>query len=212
MRKNGFYLILLLIFILFISRDKLISLTDNKKELESYFCSLKHDNIIKEYQELADILNLDNVNHSITYAKIINRNIYEFYEKLEINKGSNDNIKKDSIVISSTGVIGLIKNVNKNSSEVILLTNPEINLSVKVGNNYGILSAINHQIIVKNIKLTEEIELNSIVETSGLTDILGGIKIGTVKKINKDNLELEYILEIEPFVDYKNLSIVGVIN
>ena len=142
---------------------------------------------------------------------MLNRNIYEFYEKIEISKGSKANIKKGDLVIAQNGVIGVIEKVKENSSEVLLLTNSKINLSVKINNAYGILTSKDHQILVKNIKLTEEIKEGNTVTTSGLTDIPGGILIGKVKQVKKDKLELEYILEIDVNVNFKEIKFVGVV-
>lgn len=210
-RKNIFYILLLIIFLLFISRDKILSFANNKNDLKSSFCELKNNEINKNYEELKKLLEIDISDKNIIFSSMLNRNIYEFYEKLEINKGSINGIKKNNLVINEEGVIGLISKVSDNTSEVILLTNHDINLSVKVGNSYGILTSKNHKILVKNIKLTEEIKEGDRVVTSGLTEIMGDVPIGSVKKIEKDNLELEYILEIEALANYKEIKYLGVI-
>lgn len=210
-RKNIFYILLLIIFLLVISRDKILGFTNNKDDLKNYFCELKSNEIIDNYEKLNNLLEIDTNDKNIIFSRMLNRNIYEFYEKLEINKGSINGIKKNDLVINEKGVIGLIGKVNENTSEVILLTNHDINLSVKVGDSYGILSSNDHKIFVKNIKLTEEVKEGDEVVTSGLTEIMGGIPIGRVKEIKKDNLDLEYILEIDPFANYKEIKYLGVI-
>lgn len=210
-RKNIFYILLLIIFLLVISRDKILVFTNNKDNLKNYFCELKSNEISDNYEKLNNLLEIDTNDKNIIFSRMLNRNIYEFYEKLEINKGSLDGIKKNDLVINEKGVIGLIGKVNENTSEVILLTNHDINLSVKVGDSYGILSSNDHKIFVKNIKLTEEVKEGDEVVTSGLTEIMGGIPIGRVKEIKKDNLDLEYILEIDPFANYKEIKYLGVI-
>ena len=48
---------------------------------------------------------------------------------------------------------------------------------------------------IKNMKIAGIIKEGDEVVTSGLTSIPEGIKIGKVTNIEKDELELEYILE-----------------
>ena len=61
------------------------------------------------------------------------------------------------------------------------------------------------------IKLENAIKEGDKVYTSGLTNITKDILIGTVSNITKDNLELEYIIEVTPAANFHNLNYVGVI-
>ena len=208
MRKKIFFcLSLLLIYILFLSKDTIIGLFNNK-EIE--LCT--NDNYYqKEYENISKLLEIEPNNYQIRYSKVILRDVYEFYNKFSIDKGSKDMIKEGDLVINELGLIGKINKVYQNYSEVIMLTNKDISLSVKIKDAYGILSSKDKKIIVKNIKLNEEINLDDQVYTSGLTGYPEGILIGKVINIKKDDLELEYQIEIEPVVNLKEISYVGVI-
>ena len=149
--------------------------------------------------------------NKVIYSKKISHDIYEFYDKIVISKGSNDNIKKGNIVINENGLIGIISKVNKNSSEVKLITNSDTSISVKINNSYGILKSKDNKLYVENIKLDKKINIGDKVYTSGLTSIPEGIIIGTVSKVNKDSLELEYILDINSSNNFNNIKYVGVI-
>ena len=105
-----------------------------------------------------------------------------------------------------------INKTKKNSSEVILLTNNKTSLSVKINNSYGILSAKDSKLYVKNIKSNQKINIGDKIYTSGLTNTPENIYIGEVKNIILDNLELEYILEVSSPVDFYNLKYVGVLS
>ena len=134
-----------------------------------------------------------------------------FYDEIVIGKGSSDGVKKQDLVINELGVIGIVKDVNKHSSIVELLTNSDLELSVKINNSYGILESSDKEIIVKNIKLDQEITVGDDVYTSGLTKIPGDIYIGKVKEIKKDNLELEYIIKVDAINYLEDITYVAVI-
>ncbi len=208
MKKNKFFCFsLIIIYILFLSKDTLWGLF-NKNDI-----NINTDTYYKnEYEDMRKLLDIEPVNYEVVYSKVILRDIYEFYNKLTINKGSNKGIREGDLVINQDGVIGKIDKVYKNYSEVVLLTSNKINLSVKINDAYGILKSSDEEINVLNIKLNEEIKEGDYVYTSGLTNSPRGILIGEVKEINKDDLELEYKLVIEPKVNLKEIKYVGVIN
>ena len=199
-KKNWFIIAILLIFILFLSKDHLLGFISNTKDLQEFIYDTKLEYYKEEYTEMQSLLNIPESDYEVTYGKIILRDIYEFYDEITINVGTSSGIKVQDLVINELGVIGVIKEAHKNSSVVELLTNKDMELSVRVGSSYGILSSKDEKIIIKNIKLNETIKEGDTVYTSGLTSIPKDIKIGTIKSISKDNLELEYILEVESFL------------
>lgn len=210
-RKKWFYLSLIIIYLLFLMKDSFIGLIDNQKDITNSICELENKNIINEYNELLNLVNLHKNNYHLVYSKIIKREIYEFNDKVTILKGSKDNIKKGDIVINEYGLVGIINKVNNNSSELSLITNNDTNISVKVGESYGILYSKDNKLKIRNMKIEGVIKEGDEVITSGLTNIPEGIKIGKVSDIKKDELELEYILDIEG-ISLHNLKYVGVLS
>lgn len=210
-KKNFFYISLIIIYILYLTKDNLFALTSNLESLNNFTSDIKESYYETEYQKLSNILKINPSSFNIEYSKVMLQNIYDFYNKTTINKGTNSNIEKGQAVINEKGLIGIINKVSNNSSEVNLITNPNTSISVKVNNSYGILTTKDNKLIVKNIKTNNEIKEGEQVFTSGLTDIPEGILVGTVKSVTKSSLELEYILEITSAIDIYNLSYVGVV-
>lgn len=211
-RKNWFIIAILLIFILFLSKDHLLGFITNTKDLQKFVYDAKLEYYKQEYEDMQSLLNISSNDYQVTYGKIILRDIYEFYDEITINIGTNNGIKAQDLVINELGVVGVIKEAHKNTSIVELLTNKEMELSVKVGSSYGILSSQDEKIIVKNIKLNGNINIGDKVVTSGLTNIPKDIEIGTIKNIRKDDLELEYILEVESMSQLDNVNYVAVLS
>ncbi len=207
-KKNIFYIALIVIYLLFLCKDSLALLSFNIPKLDS----VKDSYYENEYNKLQKLFNIPYDNYNITYSKIIKRDIYDFFDVVTINKGKKDNINKGDVVVNDLGVIGVVSAVKNNFSEVNLLTNKKTSLSVKINDSYGILTSEDNKIIIKNIKLGKEFKVGDKVYTSGLTDIKEGLLIGSVKEIKKDNLELEYIIEVNTSVNFNNISYVGVIS
>ena len=208
LKKKLFYLLLIIIYILFLTKDNFLYLfsiksinLDNVKE--SYYES--------EYHKLTKIMKLENNDLNIKYAKVILRDIYNFNSQITINAGSNVNLKKGSVVINELGVIGVVNKVYKNYSEVNLITNKTGNLSVKINDSYGILKNSDGLLVVNMVNLNKEIKKGDKVYTSGLTEIKENLLVGEVEAILLDNLELQYNIIIKPSVDFNKLNYVGVI-
>ena len=210
-RKNWFYISLIIIYLIFLTKDSFIGLINNKDDIANSKCTLENNSIIEDYERLLNFMNLTENKQELIYSKVITREIYEFYDKITITKNENDKIKKGDIVISEYGLIGTISKVNKNSCEVSLITSNDTNISVKVGEFYGILYSKDHKLKIKNMKIEGSIKEGDEVYTSGLTLVPEGIKVGKVKNIKKDELELEYILDIES-ISLHNLKYLGVIS
>lgn len=209
-KKNAFYLSLIIIYLLFLMKDNIFKLVPLPK-LNEIACSNMTSFYQEEYQNISKLLDINVKDFNITYSKILIRNIYDFYDKITIEKGTSDHFKKGNIVLNDQGLVGVITKVSKNSSEVSLLTNNSTNVSVKINNSYGILHAKDNKLIVENIKLDSVIGIGDSIYTSGLTEIPGNILIGTIKDIKKDKLELEYLIEVKPSVNFHNLNYVGVL-
>ncbi len=208
MKDKIFYISLLFIYILVLSKDSLLYLIKAKEiNLNNY----KDTYYEKEYDDLSKMLDLKNTSYNIKYGRIILRKINDFYNKVDINLGY-DEIKKGDIVVNELGLIGIVNKTYQNYSTVNLITNNDINISVKINEGYGILRAKNNKLVVQDLKLDKTVNEGDKVYTSGLTNIKEGILIGTVKKVLKDDLELDYEIEVEPSVNFYNLKFIGVIN
>ena len=210
-KKNWFIFALLILYLLFLCKDHLFGFLDNSEYLTYFLYDTKLEYYKKEYEDMQKLLQINNTDYNIVYSKIILRDIYQFYDEITIGKGISDGVKEQDLVVNELGAVGVIKEANQHSSIVSLLTNSSIELSVRINNSYGILCSKDHKIIVKNIKLDQEIKEGDQVYTSGLTNIPGDILVGSVKKIKTDGLELEYILDVSSVIDMNDLSYVAVI-
>lgn len=198
---------------------KIIYLNDNKNIIFSDELTKNYINTLEE--ELSKYKEITKLNNCIK-ASLIYRNPSIWYDEFIINKGSNDNIKINDIVINNEGLIGKVKNVYKNSSLISIITNTSNKERITVGITndkeivYGIISdydKLNNEIIISEV--TKDIENNenlSVVTTSFTNTYKDGIIIGKVKNIIDDSNGLSKKVIATPKVDYNNIKYVCVIN
>ena len=210
-KKNAYIIILLILYLLFLCQDHLLGFLDNTDNLMSSMYDEKLAYYQNEYEEMQKLLNIEVLDYQAIYSKVILRDIYAFYDEITIGKGSYDGVSKGDLVVNEKGVIGLVKSVNNHTSIVELLTNSNIELSVKINQSYGILTSVDNEIIVKNVKLDDEIKVGDFVTTSGLTSVPGEILVGKVSEIKTGTLGLEYILEVDAVAYLQDISYVAVL-
>lgn len=160
----------------------------------------------KEYDTLAKEKEIEYEGYSVLGCKVIERNVYTFFDQIMINQGRKDGVKEQDAVITSDGLIGVIKEVYDEYSYVTLITSNEIDVSVKIHDSYGIY----HNGTVENIINYSEVEVGDEVYTSGLTNIMGNLYVGKVRSTGLDEYELERKITID-VLDLKNLSYVYVL-
>lgn len=213
-RKGKMVFILLIITVILLKEEVYaflfkISLTSKTEE---NVCTIRNEDIEEKYLELINAYGFtDTVPYHINHTKILFRDIYDLSNHITIYKGSEDGLQEKNLVINEEGLVGIITKVNTHSSEVELLTNEHLNLSVKIKENYGILKYEEDTLVVKGINNKGEVEEGDLVYTSDISIYPEKILIGEVKEVTFDNYEIEKVLKIAPAVDFANLKYVSVI-
>ena len=150
-------------------------------------------------------------------AKVINNSFYKSKNFLTINKGSQKGIDIDMGVISSKGLIGIIKNTSENYATVqsILNTKSQINTKLKNSNHFGSLVwNTNNPNIVQLIDIPRlaPIKVGDTIITGGKSTIFPeGILVGTIYDFNLNDDKNSYTLNIKLFNDMTNLEHVYII-
>ncbi len=195
-----------------------------KKYSKVKLMEAKYDEATKEINDLKKILELNNILSENSYmnATIVNRNIGYWYNKITIDKGEADGIKKDMAVINNEGLVGVVIKTSKLNSIVKLLTtndtNNKISVKIKINDDnyiYGLLTGYDREknrLIIEGIAENTEINKDDVVTTTGLgNNFPSGILIGTVDSITKDNFDLARTVLVKPSVNFDNLNYVTVL-
>lgn len=163
---------------------------------------IKENLLLKK--EINELSGFEMKNDSYVIGKVLNRDLYSFYEEIVINLGEED-VSVGDAVVNEKGLIGVVYKVGNYRSIVKLLTS-NYNVSVVIGNTYGNLN--NGTISMLN--KYSDIKEGDLVYTSNYGDVEKDIYVGIVKKVSYDKDGLGKEVEVE-LVDNKNLNYIGVI-
>ncbi len=183
-------------------------------------------------QQLANLVKLDDSENVDAYnpvtANVIAQDPSPWYQQIEVDKGSDDGVGYNDPVIAPLGLVGKVTSVEGGSSWVTLLTDPSFAVGAQVftgsaaypgvlqpqaGNpNALLLTDLNPQ--------AQGILMGQQVVTSGFIDPSNpavrslypqGIPIGTVSDASQDQLANDQEIQVQPYVNVRNLSVVQVL-
>ncbi|MCH8978530.1 MAG: rod shape-determining protein MreC [Armatimonadetes bacterium] len=128
--------------------------------------------------------------HTKVYAKVIGSFLLQ--NRITLNRGSRHGLAGHMPVVSADGLVGWIDTVDKNSSQVLLLSSPAIDVAAKVlldptKNVPGILRGETAARLVMQTHDSNEVRVGDMVVTSGFSETIPeGIPIGMVFRIDEN--------------------------
>ena len=165
--------------------------------------------------------------HSLTdyesvNASVIARTPSSWQDQVIIDKGSSAGIKKNMPVLSGSGLVGRVSEVNRTNSKVELLSNSSesanrvaVSITKKSGEVInGVITGYNNgsnRIEMGNVTSKKKIEKGDKVVTSGLGGVMpAGLYVGTVTTTGTSDYGLSSKITIKPAADISDLSVVTV--
>ncbi|MDR4493400.1 MAG: rod shape-determining protein MreC [Nitrospirales bacterium] len=148
-------------------------------------------------------------------ARIIGRNVSNWYRAVIIDKGQQDGIEQEMGVITEAGVVGRIIRVNPSTAVVLLVTDPNVAVTgmIQKSRDEGIIQGTPQGTIqMKYLPPLSTVDVDDRVVTSGLAgDFPRGLQIGKIQSLIKADTDLFQAAEIVPIVDFAKLEGVLVI-
>ena len=225
MKKKDKYLLVLIIFLLIFSYCEINSnfrigglIRDFiyfpfKKDKKDLF-TLMNKEIEKENSELKNLLGIDysNTDYEAINASVIERNSTYWLDELTINKGKDDKVEEDQIVITDKGMIGKVISVSTSTSKIKLITGFSEPIMVDINNNSKMLFSDNYNLYVKGINKSDSINPGDKVSTLGLSiNYPKGILIGEIEELNDTSSGVGLIAKVKLSADINNLEFVSVL-
>lgn len=166
--------------------------------------------LLLENDRLRDALNFKKLQPpSSVMAQVIGKVLSPASSTITINKGTDDGIRKDMAVITSSGVVGKIHTVLPGTANVILLTDPLCTLAVRVERNReeGLLEGKLVDCALKYVSFYADIQEGDLLITSGLDGIYPkGLAVATVVKVKKHEATAFQTVVARPTVSLSRLE------
>ncbi|SJN78487.1 rod shape-determining protein MreC [Clostridioides difficile] len=158
-------------------------------------------------------------------ASVVGKNDGNWYESFVIGAGKNSGVKKESIVMNGSGLVGIVYEVSNNYSKAISLLDSKASVSFKLAKDANAKGTITQNTTLDNkdsynskgylqgymFDSSYNVIQGDIITTSGLGFFPDGIPIGEVEKVVDDkDKSLKYVV-VKPYVDFKNINDVVVI-
>jgi rod shape-determining protein MreC len=150
-------------------------------------------------------------------AKVIRNSTNKRNNFLTLNKGSNQGVEVGMGVITSTGIVGIVKEVSYNFSSVISVLNKEIKVSAKMKKNGHIGTVIweggdyQHGKLIDVPTHVKPAIGDTIISSGFSTSFPEGILIGTISDFKIEKGDNFYTITIKFSTDYNSISYAYVI-
>lgn len=143
-------------------------------------------------------------------ANISAKSSGNWFDVFTLDIGTNRGVSKDSIVLSSNGLVGRVYEVGDNWAKVISIidTNSSVSFQVLRDRSYqGIISGtISGELSGYLFDPMAEVVVGDKVITSGLGMYPNGIMIGEVVEVSKSSDQLLKTITVEPAVNFKRMN------
>jgi len=151
-------------------------------------------------------------------AEVVKNSFSKARNILIISKGSSDGIKKDMSVISSDGIVGIIKQTSTNFSSVISILYQDFKINAKL-NNSGAFGSLSwegrnpEEMTLSDVSVINEISIGDTIVTGGMSAYFPkGIPIGTIAEYNTPNLGGYHTIKVKLLNNLTNLENVYIID
>ena len=172
-----------------------------------------------QLDKLKGALNLaGKAGYKVVAARVIGEgSASTFSQTITIDAGSRDGVAKDMTVISSAGLVGVVKSVTTSSSIVLLMSDPTFKIGVRIAGSQdvGVLSGngttrYTLQLLDPNGSVKENDVLLSL-GSDGNRPFVPGIPVGFVKKVDNSTSSLGKTASVGSYSQLSSLGVVTVV-
>ncbi|WP_028307664.1 rod shape-determining protein MreC [Desulfitibacter alkalitolerans] len=173
-----------------------------------------------ENQRLSNLLGFKETHGdqlNLVAAKVIGRNLGNWFDTIIINKGTNHGIRVNMAVINHQGLVGRVVATSRNTAEIMLLSDREsaVGSMVQRSRTLGVVeSTTTGDYPLQMIHMTHDapVDVGDVIITSGLGEIFPkGLKIGYVAEVKMAPTGLVKQAMVIPYVEFNKLEEVMVI-
>lgn len=155
------------------------------------------------------------------YAKVIVRSVDDYSATLTLNKGKNDGIKENMVVIAPGGLAGKIIETSDDTSILLAIIDSRCGVPSlsEASRDMGIVSGVSDSGTTAGYCIMTDLPTNAIIKpgdtviTSGMGEVFPkGITVGTITEVSKGSLnQFNSSAKLSPAVDFDHLESVLII-
>jgi rod shape-determining protein MreC len=155
-------------------------------------------------------------------ARVITRSPTLWYSTVSNNKGTSSGVRIDQPVINGDGLVGTITSATSNAAIVTLITDHTSGVSAVI-NESGVAGVVQpavgkpDDLLMEYIRRGDRIEKGQTVVTAGSKSqryeslFPPGIPIGTVAKVDDEELDVNQSVHVKPFAQLRRLDVLQVL-
>lgn len=152
---------------------------------------------------------------SLIAAEIIGTDIYGWTKTFSIGKGLDEEFERNMAVVSPSGIVGKILEVQSDTSKVLLATDPRFRVGALIQRTRakGIIEGNSSEnLILKYLRQLDDVKIGDKIISSGLGGIFPkGLMVGEVVRVEEGEDNFFKYIEVAPGTDLKKLEEVFVI-
>jgi rod shape-determining protein MreC len=153
-------------------------------------------------------------------AEVVKNSIAMEDNYITINRGSIHGIRPDMGVITSDGIVGIVRNVTPHFAQVMSLLNSKVKISAMIKRNrfFGSLrwnteTRNPRQMVLSEVPRHAEVLRGDTIITSGFSDMFpGNLRIGRVVDFRTSNGTNSYDIDVELWTDLATVRYVYVVD
>ena len=150
-------------------------------------------------------------------ASVIGNTVTRRNNYITIDLGEKDGVSPEMGVISSKGVVGVVKSVSENYATVLSFLHPNSSVSCKMNSNgiYGSLQWTKDKIdeaFIKGVLVTTKVNDGDSILTSGLSSLFPqGLHLGNIISVKEDAETQSQIIKVKLNIQFNSLRKVYVV-
>ena len=142
-------------------------------------------------------------------ARIVAEDATSWFRTITIDKGSEEGVAEGMPVVVAEGVVGRIVRSSSHFSRVLLITDASSAVGALLQDNRarGICRGKGDRLVFDFVNRQEDVVIGDSVITSGMGGVFPkGLTIGSVNRVEREDLGLFQEVEVLPSVDFSHLE------
>lgn len=194
----------------------LIGVKKQNQELKDQLAELKAQlgamtELKMENERLGQLLGFKQASKmNLLAARVIARDLFHDHNTITVDRGSSHGVQKNMGALTIGGVIGYVFRIEKESSQILLLTDSyaAVDAIVQRSRARGLVEGLRKgNSHLRYLKRSDDVKVGDLVVTSGLFNMFPkGFPIGAVTSIDKSRYGMSQEVEVKPAVDALNLE------